>query len=194
MENDRPEQESQAGGQDPSLPPPLPPMDLPPPLPESAAQRGLPEGPPPDSPGFPGPPPLPTEAMPPPLPDQGTATGAGGFAGAAAPPPPDPHTASPVLPPIPNNGQGLGWASLIVGLLSLPIGGCCWIMICPIGPIGLVGGVVGTILGAMGVRKASKLGETNVPALFGLVLSIMAILVALGWIALFGFAIVAESM
>lgn len=185
MENDRPEQESQAGGQDPSLPPPLPPMDLPPPLPESDAQQGLPEEAPPDESAFPGPPPLPNQEY---------MAESGGFAGSSAPPPPDPHPASPVLPPFPNNGQALGWASLIVGLLSLPIGGCCAFLCAPIGLFGILGGIVGAVLGFLGMRKASEVGQKNVPALIGIIVSIIAVVASIAWFALVGLAIIMDGM
>lgn len=121
--------------------------------------------------------------------------GQGGVSASQPPPSSSPFqpTSSPLQPP-PDNGRLLGIISLIVGIASLPISGCCAIICLPIGLFGMLGGVIGAIFGVLGMRQASRVDEKNPLALWGLIISIVGIVLSLGWFLLSGLAIAMNGL
>ncbi len=79
-----------------------------------------------------------------------------------------------------NAGQGLGIAGLILGIIAIPLAilGCTSIL-------GLVLGVAGVILSAVGLSQATKSNGTKGLPTAGLVVSILGTAIALMWILFF---------
>jgi hypothetical protein len=79
-----------------------------------------------------------------------------------------------------NAGQGLGIAGLIMGIIAIPLAilGCTSVL-------GLVLGVAGVILSAVGLSQATKSNGTKGLPTAGLVVSILGTAIALMWILFF---------
>ena len=79
-----------------------------------------------------------------------------------------------------NAGQGLGIAGLILGIIAIPLAilGCTSVL-------GLVLGVAGVILSAVGLSQATKSNGTKGLPTAGLVVSILGTAIALMWILFF---------
>ena len=79
-----------------------------------------------------------------------------------------------------NAGQGLGIAGLILGIIAIPLAilGCTSVL-------GLVLGVAGVILSAVGLSQATKSNGTKGMPTAGLVVSILGTAIALMWILFF---------
>jgi hypothetical protein len=91
---------------------------------------------------------------------------------AARPVSPPPATPTSVQP-----RNGLGVASLVLGVASL-VAAISFLLF----PLALIGGIVGVILGAVALSRARGGGATNRgQALAGLVLSLLALALAVVW-------------
>jgi hypothetical protein len=79
-----------------------------------------------------------------------------------------------------NAGQGLGIAGLILGIIAIPLAilGCTSVL-------GLVLGIAGVILSAVGLSQATKSNGTKGLPTAGLVVSILGTAIALMWILFF---------
>jgi archaellum component FlaC len=79
-----------------------------------------------------------------------------------------------------NAGQGLGIAGLIMGIIAIPLAilGCTSVL-------GLVLGIAGVILSAVGLSQATKSNGTRGLPTAGLVVSVMGTAIALMWILFF---------
>jgi hypothetical protein len=79
-----------------------------------------------------------------------------------------------------NAGQGLGIAGLILGIIAIPLAilGCTSVL-------GLVLGLAGVILSAVGLSQATKSNGTKGLPTAGLVVSILGTAIALMWILFF---------
>lgn len=100
-------------------------------------------------------------------------------------PPPENQQGQPTPPPPPPGGtpaggggqqpsNGLGLASMIVGIISIPLA-CCF-------SLGTIGGIVAVVLGFLGKGKASRGEATNRgQAMAGIICGFVAIVIGLIW-------------
>lgn len=77
----------------------------------------------------------------------------------------------------------MGVASLVLGIMSLIIG---FIPLC--GSIALVPAIIGVILGIIDIVSKSKKGEKKGISIAGLILSVIATIVIIFWVFVFGVA------
>ena len=78
----------------------------------------------------------------------------------------------------------MGIASLVLGIITVVI---CWIPC--FGWFAIIPAIVGIILGACGINAAKKNnGQGKGVAIAGLVLSIIALIISIFWIVVFGAA------
>lgn len=93
--------------------------------------------------------------------------------GAAGPPPYGAPEANPyAIPHAAPDGSAktLGIVSIVVGLIAIPLGCCCW-------PVGALAALVALICGGMGLSKANALqgdGNERTLAIIGIVLGVVA--------------------